>query len=67
MPGVAFLSGLHLVMVSTVASVIIVAKTIISSGFDRNYTVIPCQYTVQNVVTYRKYGCNNSYGRENKH
>ena len=35
-----------------VASVISVAKIVISSGFDRNYTVITYQYTVQNVITY---------------
>ena len=39
---------------TTVASVIIVAKVITFSRFDRNYTVITYQHTVQNVIMYRK-------------
>ena len=40
--------------VTTVASVIIVEKSLLFFGFDRTYTVITYQYTVQNVIMYRK-------------
>ena len=39
---------------TTAASVTFVAKIMILSRFDHNYTVITHQHTVQNIVTYRK-------------
>ena len=41
-------------LTNTVASVMFVAKIFIIFGYDRNYTVITHQYTVQDVVTDRK-------------